>query len=241
MGNMGTSCLKILYTPNTDTPKIASFQQQTNGFCALSQPYCQVDWWTQLFQGSWVWVNTPPPRQEVIIYLEYKCLLKWGFVGTFHLDDDYIPVVNLLDPQKWIGPRGGTVWIPQWGVSGSLPINWMGVAFQKQRHRNRKMMKHEDIQPTPKKTWENGKPSLCYCQLCQTRSSRCLRRNRTWEALVRHWQWANHHPQLSGRKSTSPTSAELVTLRGHGAHGSWIGCESWIKDAFEISHCYKFS
>lgn len=121
----------------------------------------------------------PPPRQEVIIYLEYKCLLKWGFVGTFHLDDDYIPVVNLLDPQKWIGPRGGTVWIPQWGVSGSLPINWMGVAFQKQRHRNRKMMKHEDIQPTPKKTWENGKPSLCYCQLCQTRSSRCLRRNRT--------------------------------------------------------------
>ena len=90
-----------------------------------------------------------------------------------------------------------------------------------------------------KKTWENGKPSLCYCQLCQTRSSRCLRRNRTWEALVRHWQWANHHPQLSGRKSTSPTSAELVTLQGHGAHGSWIGCESWIKDAFEISLTYN--
>ena len=145
----------------------------------------------------------------------------------------------MLDPQKWIDPGGGTVWIPQWGVSGALPINWMGVAFQKQRHRNRKMMKHEDIQPTPKKTWENGKPSLCYCQLCQTRSSRCLRRNRTWEALVRHWQWANHHPQLSGRKSTSPTSAELVTLQGHGAHGSWIGCESWIKDAFEISLTYN--
>ena len=96
---------KILYTPNTDTPKIASFQQQTNGFCALSQPYCQVDWWTQLFQGSWVWVNTPPPRQEVIIYLEYKCLLKWGFCWNVPLGWWLYTSRQLVRPTKMDWPR----------------------------------------------------------------------------------------------------------------------------------------
>ena len=47
----------------------------------------------------------PPPRQEVIIYLEYKCLLKWGFCWNVPLGWWLYTSRQLVRPTKMDWPR----------------------------------------------------------------------------------------------------------------------------------------
>lgn len=159
MGNMGTSCLKILYTPNTDTAKIASFRQQTNGFCALSQPYCQVDWWTQLFQGSLAWINPhTEARSDNIPGLQM--LVEVGFLlerSTWMMIICYQATSRrLVRPTKidWppvvaqSGFRNGEYQVP-FLLTG---CDWMGVAFQKRRHETERWWNMKISNLPPKKT-----------------------------------------------------------------------------------------